>query len=468
MIGMLPLLQRIAVMLLLSLGFVSAALAKEAVVLDVRGAIGPATVDYVQNGFAHATEQRAALVVLRLDTPGGLDAAMRDIVKEILASPVPVVGYVAPSGARAASAGTYILLACHVAAMAPATTLGSATPVQLGGLLSPPEEPEKKTPEQPAVGAGQGKGETGTAPPAAPDTATTTPMERKLVNDAAAYLRGLAKLRGRNAEWAEQAVRSAANLGAAEALEKGVIDLVATDLGDLLHQVNQRTVRILGEDVVIDTGGVVAKEREASWRTQLLAIITDPNIAYVLLLVGIYGLIYELANPGALLPGVTGVIALLLALYAFQALPVDFAGLALLALGIGFMILEAFVPSFGALGIGGAIAFVAGSIMLFREDAGGLAVAWPLIGGFALLSAALFIGVVGFAVKSRRSPVVSGAEEMIGAVGEALEDFEHSGQVRVHSEIWSAESARPVRRGQRVRVVALRGLTLTVEEVKDA
>jgi membrane-bound serine protease (ClpP class) len=468
MIGMRSLLQRIAVMLLLALGFAAAAPAKEAVVLDVRGAIGPATVDYVQNGFAHAIEQRAALVVLRLDTPGGLDAAMRDIVKEILASPVPVVGYVAPSGARAASAGTYILLASHVAAMAPATTLGSATPVQLGGLPTLPEEPDSTTKREKAAEPGTGdKGGAETAAPAEPDDAKT-PMERKLVNDAAAYLRGLAKLRGRNAEWAEQAVRSAANLAAAEALEKGVIDLVATDLGDLLKQLNGRTVQILGEVVTIDTGGVVAKEREAGWRTQLLAVITDPNIAYVLLLVGIYGLIYELANPGAMIPGVTGVIALLVALYAFQALPVDFAGLALLALGIGFMILEAFVPSFGALGIGGAIAFVAGSIMLFREDAGGLTVAWPLIASFALLSVLLFIGVIGFAVKSRRSPVVSGAEEMIGAIGEALEDFEHSGQVRVHSEIWSAESARPVRRGQRVRVVALRGLTLTVEEVQDA
>jgi membrane-bound serine protease (ClpP class) len=461
------LLQRIAVLLLLTLGFAAATPAKEAVVLDVRGAIGPATVDYVQSGFAHAAEQRAALVVLRLDTPGGLDAAMRDIVKEILASPVPVVGYVAPSGARAASAGTYILLASHVAVMAPATTLGSATPVQLGGLPSLPEEPDKATKPERATEPAAGEDRAETAAPTEPDDAKT-PMERKLVNDAAAYLRGLAKLRGRNAEWAEQAVRSAANLAAAEALEKGVIDLVATDLGDLLKQLNGRTVQILGENVAIDTGGVVAKEREAGWRTQLLAIITDPNIAYVLLLIGIYGLIYELANPGAMIPGVTGVIALLVALYAFQALPVDFAGLALLALGIGFMILEAFVPSFGALGIGGAIAFVAGSIMLFREDAGGLAVAWPLIGSFALLSAALFIGVIGFAVKSRRSPVVSGAEEMIGAVGEALEDFEHSGQVRVHSEIWSAEAVRPVRRGQRVRVVALRGLTLTVEEVKDA
>jgi len=450
----------------------TAGASNQSFVLDIHGTIGPATSDYVQSGFTRAREQGAAMIVLRLDTPGGLDVAMRDIVKEILASRIPVVGYVTPSGARAASAGTYILQACHVAAMAPATTLGSATPVQLGGLPRIPDTPsgsdsepaskDEPTADDKARAPAQDTGD---------DTADgvkqpATAMERKLINDAAAYLRGLATLRGRNADWADRAVRTADNLAADEAQAQGVIDIVATDLPGLLKQLDGRVIRMLGDEVTLDTTGMTSVELKPNWRTQLLHIITDPNIAYVLLLVGIYGLIYELANPGALIPGVSGAIALIIALYAFQALPVNFAGLALLALGIAFMTLEAFVPSFGVLGIGGAIAFVAGSVMLFRDDAGQIGVALPVIATFAVLSIALFIGVIGYAVKTRRKPVVSGAEELIGAVGEALEDFDGRGRIRVHSESWTAQCDRPVKSGQPVRVVSMDGLTLNIEEVQ--
>jgi membrane-bound serine protease (ClpP class) len=439
---------------------------RQALVIEIDGSIGPATSDYVRAGFARAREQQAPLVILRLDTPGGLDEAMRDIVKEILASPVPVVGYVAPSGARAASAGTYILQACHIAAMAPATTLGSATPVRLGSLPTLPSR-SREAPGDDAVDGDDTPSTTDEAsPPAAGDEVDA--MERKIINDAAAYLRGLATLRGRNADWADQAVRSADNLTAEEARAQNVIDLLADDIADLIARLHGRSVQVLGNTVELDTTGIGADVLEPSWRTRLLAVVTDPNVAYVLLLIGIYGLIYELANPGAMIPGVSGAIALVIALYAFQALPVSFAGLALLLLGIGFMTLEGFVPSFGVLGIGGVIAFAAGSVMLFREEAGEIGVALPVIITFVVLSAALFIGVIGFAVKNRHQPVVSGAEEMVGAYGEALEDFESRGRVRVHSESWTAQSERPVRKGQRVRVIAMDGLTLKIEEVSDA
>jgi membrane-bound serine protease (ClpP class) len=456
-------LYRAVFLLLAGFGTLAAVAGNQALMLDINGPIGPATSDYVQTGFAHAREQSSAIVVIRMDTPGGLDAAMRDIVKEILASQVPVVGYVAPSGARAASAGTYILQACHVAAMAPATTLGSATPVQIGGLPKIPDKPD----DSKSTDTDGDASEKSADEPADAAPVPGTTMERKLINDAAAYLRGLAKLRGRNADWAEQAVRSADNLAAAEAFEQKVIELIATDVPDLLMQLDGRTVQVLGTEQLLETTGLGVEELRPSWRIQLLNIVTDPNVAYVLLLIGIYGLIYELANPGAMIPGVSGAIALVLALYAFQALPVNFAGLALLGLGIAFMTLEAFVPSFGVLGIGGAIAFAAGSIMLFRDDAGQIAVALPVVATFVVLSLALFVGVIGYAVKTRRRPVVSGAEEMVGAIGEALEDFDARGRILVHSESWIAQTENPVRKGQRLRVVAINGLTLKVEETHD-
>jgi len=420
---------------------------RQAVWMDVEGAIGPATTDYVDRVLEYAAQERAELVILRMDTPGGLDTAMRGIIQSILASSVPVVTYVSPSGARAASAGTYILYASHVAAMAPATTLGAATPVQIGGMPSVPEpqgEPGKQ--EQKPL-------------------ENNDAMTRKMVNDAAAYIRGLAELRGRNAEWAERAVREAASLTAEQALGMHVIDLVAADMSQLLVQLHGRKVNALGQERVLDTQGLLLTHREADWRSKLLAVITNPNVAYILMLIGIYGLIFEFSNPGAFLPGIAGAICLLLALYAFQVLPVNYTGLALILLGVALMVAEAIAPSFGALGIGGVVAFVAGSIILMDTDVPGFGVSLPLIGAFALFSSALFTVVMFLVFRARRRPVVSGQEEMLGATGIVAADFETDGTVRIHSENWRARSNVPVRRGQRVCVKKIDGLTLWVEPI---
>jgi membrane-bound serine protease (ClpP class) len=385
-------------------------------------------------------------VVLRMDTPGGLDTAMREIIQDILVSSVPVITYVTPGGARAASAGTYILYASHVAAMTPGTNLGAATPVEIGGIPDPDTLTGKDRQEK-QNGNGVSNGDA---------------MERKRVNDAAAYIRGLARMRGRNMEWAEQAVREGVSLAAGEALEMGVIDLVATDVADLLGQLQGREVTILGEQVVLDTTGIQLVPIEPDWRSRLLAVITDPNVAYVLMLIGIYGLFFEFANPGYVLPGVAGAISLVLALYAFQILPVNYAGLALLALGIMFMLAEVFVPSFGALGFGGVIAFVIGSIILFDKEGTGYAVSLPLILSLSVISAGFFLFVVGAAVKARQRPVVSGQEELLHSTGEVIDGFTGRGRIRVHGEIWRAESAVPLQRGDRVRVVGVDGLVLKV------
>jgi len=406
------------------------------VLIPISGPIGPATSDFFVRKLHAARQERAALIVVTIDTPGGLDTSMRDMVQAILASDVPVVAYVAPSGARAASAGTFLVYASHVAAMAPATNLGAATPIQLGGKPDDAKAPEST-------------------------------LERKAVNDAVAYIKGLAQLRGRNAAWAEKAVREGASLPADEALASQVIDLVATDLPELLKAIDGRVVKLQTRPATLHTSGLVLRDVQPDWRTELLSLITNPNVAYLLMLIGIYGLLLEGYNPGTVLPGVVGAICLLLALFAFQVLSVNYAGLALIGLGVLLIVAESFVPSFGALGLGGIIAFVIGSVMLLDADVPGFSIAWQLIGAMALAGALVLLGIVSFAVRARRRPVVSGVEGMLRERPEAVESFERQGHVRVHGEIWSAVSREPVREGQRLRIIAVKGLTLEVEPIKD-
>jgi membrane-bound serine protease (ClpP class) len=411
-------------------------------VVPLEGAIGPASADFVRRALKRAASDKAQLVVLRIDTPGGLDTSMREIIKDILASPVPVAAYVAPGGARAASAGTFILYAAHFAAMAPATNLGAASPVAIGAPQTPQGGEEKKDKK-------------GAAAPA--DT-----MTKKVTHDAAAYIRSLAQLRGRNADWGERAVREAVSLPAEEALKLKVIDFVAEDVPALLKKVHGRTAEAAGSKRSMQTSDVEATTMEVDWRTRVLGVITNPSVAYLMILLGIYALIFEFTNPGLVLPGVVGAICVLLALYAFHLLPVNYAGLALILLGIAFMVAEAFLPAFGSLGIGGLIAFVLGSIILIESDLPGFEIPYGLIGGVAAASAAFLIFAVGMIVRGRRAPVVTGREQMIGAAGEALEDFEGEGWARVRGESWRVRAAVPVRRGQRLRVTAIDGLVLTV------
>jgi membrane-bound serine protease (ClpP class) len=424
-----------------------------AVLLPVQGPIGPATSDFFVRKLNEAGAANAAVVIVTIDTPGGLDTAMRDMIQAILAAEVPVVAYVSPSGARAASAGTYLVYASHVAAMAPATNLGAATPVQIGAPGAS-DKPLQKP------GTGDAKDDKDSDPPAA---ATGTAMERKAVNDAVAYIRGLAELRGRNVDWAELAVREGASLPADEALAAGVIDLIAADLPELLKVLDGRKVKVRSQEIELKTAGLVLHEVEADWRTNLLALVTNPNVAYLLMLIGIYGLLLEGYNPGAIVPGVVGAICLLLALFAFQVLSVNYAGLALIALGVLLIVAETFVPSFGALGLGGIVAFVIGSVMLLDNDVPGFSIAWQVIGAMALAGSLLLLAIVSFAVRARRRPVMGGVEGLLREVAEALEDFEHKGLVRAQGETWTAVSAAPVRAGQRLKIRKVNGLTLEVE-----
>ena len=442
---------------------------KIAVVLHVSDAIGPAISDYIHRGLENAAERKAAVVVLKLDTPGGLDTAMREIIRDIIASPVPVIIYVAPSGARAASAGTYMLYASHLAAMAPGTNLGAATPVQLGGLpdmkpSSTPNEGKQDKDEDNDVNESreeEDKSKDKTAPVSG-DT-----MTKKVVHDAIAYIRSLAEMRHRNADWAEEAVREGASISSENALKLGVIDIIATDLDDLFRQADGWWVNVNGQDLQLDTSDLTVETIDPDWRTELLAVITNPNIVYILMLLGIYGLFFELANPGYVLPGVIGAICLVLALYAMQVLPVNYAGLGLIILGIAFMVAEFFAPSFGALGIGGIIAFVIGSIILFDTEGSDIKVAIPLIATVTVISAAFFFVALELVFSAHRKPVVSGREEMLGSVGEVLDDFDHKGYIHIHGETWQAQSGTPVKKNEQVKVTAVNGLVLQVEPIKE-
>ncbi|AFK69685.1 serine protease [Pseudomonas putida SJTE-1] len=415
-------------------------------VLGIDDAIGPASADYLVRSLGQAQAQGAQLVVIRMDTPGGLDSAMRQMIKAILASTVPVASYVAPSGARAASAGTYILYASHVAAMAPGTNLGAATPVRIGGPPGTPSDDKAKG----------GDDET---------------LARKQFNDAAAYIRGLAQMRGRNADWAEKAVREAVSLSANEALRLNVIDQVADDLPDLLRELDGKTLQVAGQPRQLQTAGASVVEHLPDWRTRVLAVITNPSVALILIMIGVYGLLFEFMNPGSAVGGVVGGIGLLLALYALQLLPVSFAGVALILLGITFMIAEAFLPSFGVVGFGGIVAFVVGALILIDTDAPGFGIPLALIGTLALLSALLIGGVLGMALKARRRALVSGDAGLVGSlvtVTQVMASDPFCGVVLAQGEQWQVQCATPLQTGQNVRVTARHGVMLEVSAAAPA
>ena len=420
------------------------------VVTQVDGAIGPATADHLRRVLALAAGQQAQLVVLQLDTPGGLDAAMRSIIKDILASPVPVASFVAPSGARAASAGTYIVSASHVAAMVPASNLGAATPVEIGlggGLRQPPESPAPR-----ASDAGSG---------AAPSEHGGDAMAAKRVSDASAYIRSLAQLRGRNVEWAEKAVRDAHSLSAQEALAGKVVDLVANDVPDLLRQLDGREIVTATGSVRLATHGAAIVELAPDWRSRLLSVVADPSLALILMLLGIYGLLFEFSHPGFVLPGVVGGISLLLALFALQMLPVNYAGLGLIFLGIAFLVAEAFVPS-GVLGIGGVISLAAGAVLLIDSQTPGFGVPLALVGVLTATTTVFVLTVAGMAARARRRPLASGASTLLGVAGELLEVSGGEGWAVLQGERWRVHGAGELSAGARVRVVGVRGLILDV------
>jgi membrane-bound serine protease (ClpP class) len=437
--------------------WVSLASAQQApvVVLAQNGAIGPAGAEYLHRGLEKAAEMKAQLVVVRMDTPGGLDTSMRAIIKDILASPVPVAVFVAPNGARAASAGTYILYASHVAAMAPATNLGAATPVAIGDSGDADDSRRKS-----AKGKDKDAGSDSSA------RSTRETLTRKQTNDAAAFIRGLAQLRGRNAEWADQAVREAVSLSAEEALKHKVIDLVAEDVPQLLAQLDGRKVAVSGGERRLATAGASIVEIQPDWRNRLLAAITDPSVAYILLLIGIYGLLLEFYVPGAVAPGVIGGICLLVALFAFHLLPVSYTGFALLLLGIGLLVAEHFVAGFGILGFGGIVAFAIGSVMLIETDAPGFTIPIALIAGTTALSGAFLLGVLYLALRARKRPVVSGSERIVGATGEIVEDTGRETYARIEGEVWEVRSSGPLNRGETVRVTGMDGLVLVVEPAR--
>jgi membrane-bound serine protease (ClpP class) len=413
------------------------------VALNVIGVIGPASAEYVQRGLARAAKAGAQLAVVTIDTPGGLDTSMRRIVQDVLASAVPVATFVAPAGARAASAGTFILYASHVAAMAPGTNVGAASPVAIG--MTP-------TPAAPAEPGGRKPSDT---------------HERKAMQDAAAYIRSLAQLRGRNAEWAEKAVTEAASLSASEAKAQKVVDVVAGDRDDLLRQLDGRTIAVSGGTRTLALAGAPTVAFDPDWHFRVLAIITDPSVAMILMLLGVYGLIFELGNPGLVFPGVMGAVSLLLGLYALHLLPVNYAGLALMALGLAFMVGEVFVPAYGSLGIGGIVAFVVGALMLIDTDIPGFGVPWTLIAVMAVVTAAFVIVVVRMAIRARRRPIVSGVSSLVGADGEMLDDARSSGWANIRGETWQVSTDAPLARGDKVRVVAVDGVQLRVAPARD-
>ena len=428
----------------------AAAGAERALLLEIDGAIGPPTADYIVRQLGSAKPGEIRLVILRMNTPGGLDTSMRQIISAVLASPLPVATYVAPNGARAASAGTYIAYASAIAAMAPSTNIGAATPVQLGGNPLLPADQKQQKEEQSKAGA-------------AADAET-----RKVVNDAVAYIRSLAAFNGRNADWAAEAVRSAASLTASEALSLHVIDVIADNVPDLLRKIDGRTVIVAGKPQRLATAGLDVVIVPPGWRTELLALVTNPNVAFILMLIGVYGLILEFFNPGAVAPGLVGAISLLVALCALAFVPINYAGAALVLLGVALMVAEAHIGAFGALGVGGIAAFVIGALMMFPTHAPGFTLSGGVVAGAAIGSAALLLLVLAALLRSRKRPVVTGSEALIGAEGETVLWQDGEGRVRVKGEIWLARSNASLTPGSQVKVVGRDGLILRVEDIRPA
>ena len=456
--------------------------APEAIVLDINDAIGPAALEYLRDGMDEARRRRAALVVLRIDTPGGLDTVMRQMIRDILSSPIPVACYVSPSGARAASAGTFILYACHVAAMAPGTNLGAATPVAIGGGgeggggeggggegggrpsgTAPGERPGEGPGAERGPGAGGGPdAERG------PGGRGFEPERAKVTNDAVAYIRSLADLRGRNADWAERAVREAASLPAREALNQKVIDIVAPNMDDLLAQMNGRQVLVGQDRQTLETRGLRLVEMPPDWRTRFLAAITNPNIAYLLLMVGLYGLIFEFLSPGTVAPGVIGGLCLLVGLFALNLLPLNTAGILLLLAGVGLLVAEAFAASFGILGVGGIAAIAIGSLLMFRGEVPGFTLEPGVVLAVTALSGAFLLLILKVGWQAHRRRAATGDYALRSMRGEVLWWQGNRGEVHVHGENWQARAEGPLTPGQAVRVTGRDGLVLIVEPSKGA
>ncbi len=452
----------------------AASSSRTALVLTLDGAVGPATADYIARGIRRAERDGAAAVVLKMDTPGGLDTSMREIIRAIITSPVPVLSFVAPGGARAASAGTYILYASHVAAMAPGTNLGAATPVAIGGGGGLPfgdEPPDRgkererdadKDANKDGDSSKDGDGDEAKKDDAERARPSSSAMEAKAINDAVAYIRSLAEMRGRNADWGEKAVRDAASLGAVEAQKLNVVDLIASDVADLLEQADGREVLLGSERVTLKTSGLTQQAVEPDWRAKLLAVLTNPSLALILMTIGFYGLIFEFMNPGSLYPGIIGAICLMVGLYALSVLPVNYAGLGLIVLGLVLMIAEAFTPTAGAAALGGAIAFVLGATILIDTEAPGFGVPWTSIGAIVVTTLAFSLLVLRMLWQSRRRPAMTGERGMIGTSGTVLEWSNGRGRVLAAGERWQAEADVPLAPGERVRVVSVDGLVLRV------
>jgi membrane-bound serine protease (ClpP class) len=435
----------VAAVVLTALTPSSTAASGQAVVLDIDGVIGPAFSDYVRRELAVARTNETRIVVLRMNTPGGLDTSMRAIIGAILASPVPVATFVAPNGARAASAGTYIAYASAIAAMAPGTNIGAATPVQIGGSsFFPSGKPDQE----------QGKA-----------GGSANVEMRKAMNDAVAYIRSLAEINGRNADWAEDAVRTAASIPASEAIKLRVVDVIADDVPDLLRKIDGRTVSVAGKPERLTTTGLDLVTIAPDWRTELLAVITNPNVAFILLLIGVYGIIFEFFSPGAVAPGLIGAISLLVALYALNLLPINYAGAGLVLLGIGLMIAEAHIGAFGAIGVGGIVAFAIGAVMMFPSGVPGLELSPLVVAGAVGVTGSFFLLMLSLLLRSRRQSVITGKEALLGAEAQAISWDGQEGRVRVEGEVWRARAKAPLQPGTRVKVVGREGLTLIVEPI---